>query len=239
MLLSVIVLFTDDDRSFLERAVSSIKKGIKFSDYEVILIDNRTNDKTEIKIDDTKIISKGYNLNCFEGRRLGFENSKGDFIWNFDVDDLMIGELYEKDINKSVDFMQMYYLFNPESNKKPILTKHLPRAYGWNVWSRLYNRNILRKIYDRIEKPVDIFMFEDKILFDFVNSYKPKYEYIERPIYQYNVSNATNRPENVKKNEKLLKTGLEDYDYIYGVMGKKYMAKELKDRIERLLQGAK
>ena len=133
----------------------------------------------------------------------------------------------------------MYYLFNPESNKKPILTKHLPRAYGWNVWSRLYNRNILRKIYDRIEKPVDIFMFEDKILFDFVNSYKPKYEYIERPIYQYNVSNATNRPENVKKNEKLLKTGLEDYDYIYGVMGKKYMAKELKNRIERLLQGAK
>lgn len=236
MLLSVIILFTDDDCSFLERTIYSIKKGIKFSNYEIILVDNRTSNKSEIKIDNVKIVTKGYNLNCFEGRRFGFENSKGDFIWNFDVDDLMIGELYEKDINKSVDFMQMYYLFNPESNKKPILTKHLPRAYGWNVWSRLYNRNILQKIYSRIDRPVNIFMYEDRILFDFVNSYKPTYEYIERPIYQYNISNATNIPENKNKNLDLIKTGWDEYDYVYDILGKPYISKEIKKMIKWIIE---
>ena len=239
MLLSVIILFTDDDIHFLKRAVDSVKKGVKFLDYEIILVNNCEYDKSEIKIDNVKIISKGYNLYTFEGRRFGFENSKGDFIWNFDVDDLMIGELFKDDIKKDVDFIQMYYLYNPESRFNPLLTKRPPQVYGGNAWSRIYNRNILQKVYNCINKPVKIFTFDDQILFDFVNSYKPKYEYIERPIYQYNVSNATNRPENIKKNEKLLKIGLEDYEYIYNILGKKYMAKELKNSIKKLLQGAK
>ena len=128
MLLSVVILFTDNDSSFLEGAIKSIRNNIKFSDYEIILVDNRNNQKEKIFLNDVKIVSKGYNLNCFEGRRFGFENSKGDFIWNFDVDDLMIGELYKEDIKKEVDFMQMYYSFPPGSKRNPILKKHLPRA---------------------------------------------------------------------------------------------------------------
>lgn len=236
MLLSVIILFTDNDSSFLEGAIKSIRNNIKFSDYEIIAVDNRNNQKEEIVLNNVKIISKGYNLNCFEGRRFGFENSKGDFIWNFDVDDLMIGELYEKDIKKEVDFMQMYYSFTPGSKRNPILKKHLPRAYGWNVWSRLYNRNLLQKIYSRIERPVNIFMYEDKVLFDFVESYDPKYEYIERIIYQYNVTNATNTPENKNKNLDLIKTGLDEYDYVYGVLGKPYLSKEMKRMIEWIIK---
>ena len=234
-IVSVVILFCDDDSSFLERAVSSIKEHIKFSDYEIIAVDNREKDKTPISIEGVKFISKGYNLNCFEGRRFGFENSRGQYIWNFDVDDLMIGDLLKEDIKLGYDFLQMFYENRCASGVYHLEKKHLPRGYGWNVWSRLYSRNILEKVYSKIDKPVNVFSFEDKILFDFVNSMNPTYEYIEKYIYEYNVSNASNTPQNKKKYEELLKTGLEDYEYLYGLIGKPWLAKELKERIERLI----
>lgn len=238
MLLSVIILFTDDDCSFLEGAISSIKQGIKFSDYEIIAVDNRIKDKTKIQIENVKIISKGYNLNCFEGRRFGFLNSHGKFIWNFDVDDLMIGELYQEEIKLDKDFIQMYYSYN-SPDCTPLHTLHLPRAYGWNVWSRLYSRKLLEKAYSLVKRPVEIFTFEDKVLWDIINTFKPTYAYIERPIYQYNVLNATNTPDHAKKYEKLLRTGMKDYDYVYSLIDQSYKAEELRNKVEWLIAHAK
>lgn len=233
--LSVIILFCDEDSSFLERAISSIRQHIKFSNYEIIAVDNRERDKMPINIDGVKFISKGYNLNCFEGRRFGFENSNGKYIWNFDVDDLMVEDLFEEDIKLGYDFLQMFYTYNKGSGYVPLSKKHLPRCYGWNVWSRLYNRNILQKVYSKIEKPVNVFMFEDRILFDFINSMKPTYEYIEKHIYEYNVSNASNTPQNIKKYKKLIKTGLDDYEYLYNLINQPCTVKELRKRIEILI----
>ena len=229
MLLSVVILFADHDYMLLDRAVSSIKEHIKFSDYEIIAVDNREENKAPINIDGVKIITQNKNLYTFEGRRFGFNNSIGDFIWNFDADDRMIGDLYEEDINPDVDFMQMFFKFDPDIKHKPILLLHkeIPRRYGPNVWSRLYNRKLLEKIYTRLEKPVVVPKFEDRILFDFVMSYKPKYEYIERPIYEYNASRSTT---NFTVKDKVDKIGLDGYDYPYEVLGRPENAYALKQR---------
>ena len=56
MLLSVVILFTDNDSSFLEGAIKSIRNNIKFSDYEIILVDNRNNQKEEISLNKEKVI---------------------------------------------------------------------------------------------------------------------------------------------------------------------------------------
>ena len=92
MLLSVVILFTDHDYMLLDRAVNSIKEHIKFSDYEIIAVDNREKKEISINIEGVKIVTQNKNLYTFEGRRFGFNNSSGDFIWNFDTDDRMVGE---------------------------------------------------------------------------------------------------------------------------------------------------
>lgn len=234
MLLSVIILFTDHDFMLLDRAVNSIKEHIKFSDYEIIAVDNREKEKSSVCIDNVKIITQGKNLYTFEGRKFGFNNSSGKFIWNFDADDRMIGDLFEEDIKQEMDFMQMFFSYDPDFKRNPIVIHHIesPRSYGPNVWTRLYNRDLLQKIYDRLEKPVIVPKFEDRILFDFVMSYHPKYAYIERPIYEYNASKSTT---NNTVKEKVDKIGIDGYDYPYEVLKRPYMAKELKNRVTQLI----
>lgn len=229
MLLSVVILFTDHDYMLLDRAVNSIKEHIKFSDYEIIAVDNREKKEISINIEGIKIVTQNKNLYTFEGRRFGFNNSSGDFIWNFDTDDRMIGDLYAEDIKPDVDFMQMFFKFDADSKRRMILLLHkeIPSHYGPNVWSRLYNRKLLEKIYSRLEKPVIVPKFEDRILFDFVMSYKPKYEYIERPIYEYNASRSTT---NFTVKDKVDKIGLDGYDYPYEVLGRPENAYTLKQR---------
>ena len=229
MLLSVVILFTDHDYMLLDRAVNSIKEHIKFSDYEIIAVDNREKKEISINIEGVKIVTQNKNLYTFEGRRFGFNNSSGDFIWNFDTDDRMVGDLYAEDIKPDVDFMQMFFKFDADVKHRMILLLHkeIPSHYGPNVWSRLYNRKLLEKIYSRLEKPVIVPKFEDRILFDFVMSYKPKYEYIERPIYEYNASRSTT---NFTVKDKVDKIGLDGYDYPYEVLGRPETAYALKQR---------
>jgi glycosyltransferase involved in cell wall biosynthesis len=213
--------------------VSSIKEHIKFDDYEIIAVDNREKEKSPINIENVKIVSAGNNLGMFEGRRFGFKYTQGKFVWNFDVDDLAIGDLYLEDF-KDVDFIQTYYLYNPESNRKALLDKHLPSAYGANVWSRYYSRNILEKAYGLLNKPVIVPIFEDRLLFDLVNSFKPTYDYIERPIYQYNYSNVTN-PEEIERRTKEM--GTDSYDYVYiEVLKKPWWASLLKEKLTNLIR---
>lgn len=234
--LTIIILFCDNDYQYLDRAVSSIKEHIKFNDYEIIAVDNREKEKTPINIEGVRVISKGYNLNCFEGRRFGFENSNGEYIWNFDVDDLMVGDLYLEDFKNKVDFYQIFYRCDKSTGYAQFQKKHLPRGYGWNVWTRFYSAELLKKVYSKIDKPVNVFMFEDRILFDFVSSFKPTYDYIERTIYEYNVSNATNTPKKVKENAGLIKTGFDEYSYLYNLIKKPWIANELKERVKNLLE---
>ena len=234
MLLSVVVLFTDHDYMLLDRAINSIREHIKFEDYEIIAVDNREENKSQINIKGVKIITQDKNLYTFEGRRFGFYNSSGKFIWNFDADDRMIGDLFEEDIKLDMDFMQMFYSYDKDAERKPLLMHFISRPpnYGPSVWSRLYNRKLLQKIYDRLEKPVIVPKFEDKILFDFVMSYNPKYAYIERPIYEYNVSKSTT---DRTLKDKVDKIGKDGYDYPYEVLGMPQIAINLKRRVGYLV----
>jgi len=239
MLLSIVIPFCDNDYKLLDRAINSIREHIKFNDYEIVVVDNREEKKEEkISLENIKIISKGYNFYTFESRRFGFQNSTGKFIWNFDADDEMIGDLFEEDIKEDYEFLQMYYLHDEKTRPKPIplLKRYNPSLFGPCVWSRLYRRDLLEKIYTRLEKPIIVPKFEDRILFDFVLSYNPKYEYIERPIYMYNHSVSTT---NTKLVERVDKIGIGGYDYPYEVLGKPNAAEDLKRRVGIICQNLK
>lgn len=239
MLLSVVIPFCDNDYMLLDRAINSIREHIKFNDYEIIVVDNRETKKEEkVILKNMKVISKGYNIYTFESRRFGCQNSQGTYIWNFDADDEMIGDLFEEDIKDGYDFLQIYYLHdeNTKPRPAPLLKRYPPNMFGPCVWSRLYKKDLLKKIYTRLEKPILVPKFEDRILFDFVMSYNPKYEYIERPIYMYNHSISTT---NTRLMEKVDKIGMEGYTYPYQILGKPSIAEDLKRKVGSMYQKLK
>lgn len=237
MILSVVIPFCDSDYQFLDGAIRSIKEHIKFDDYEIIAVDNREKEKAPISIDGVNIVSKGYNLGCFDGRRFGVSYSQGIFIWNFDVDDLMVGDLYREDIKEDADVMQMYYVYNtgPRYDKKM-----LPVAYGVNVWSRLYKAEIVKNFYAKLEKPIKIFMREDSLLFDAVYGTAKVWKYIPKVIYEYNFKNARFNKDNKgnnkkpKMSEQEAKETYENYKYIYNILGTPEKADALFRRVKEV-----
>ena len=56
MILSIVIPFCDNDYQFLDGAINSIKKHIKFDDYEIIAVDNREKEKSAINIKNEKIM---------------------------------------------------------------------------------------------------------------------------------------------------------------------------------------
>lgn len=234
MILSVVILFTDYDYMLLNRAVSSIREHIKFNNYEIIAVDNRDQNKDLISIFNVKIITQNKNLYTFEGRHFGFKQSSGKYIWNFDADDVMIEDLYLEDFPLvDTDFIQINFESADKAKPKLEFGRH-PFNYGCSVWSRFYNRNILEKVYSKLEKKIYVPKFEDLLLLDLVWSLKPKYEYINKRLYQYNCL-GSNTNKNLKTN--IEKLGFDSYYYIYEmVLGKKGYANSLKNRILRILE---
>ena len=231
MILSIVIPFCDSDYQFLDGAVNSIKKHVKFDDYEIIAVDNREKEKSTISIEDVKIVSKGYNLGCFEGRKFGVQNSQGKFIWNFDVDDLMVGDLLREDIKEDADVLQMFYIYNTGQRHDK---KMLPVEYGINVWSRLYKAEILKNFYSKLERPVNIFLREDLILFDVVRKNARVWKYIPKVIYEYNFKNATYNKD--RKTKDVREASIEDYRYVYEILGDPKKAECVFNDVKRIME---
>jgi len=231
MILSIVIPFCDSDYQFLDGAVNSIKKHVKFDDYEIIAVDNREKEKSIINIEDVKIVSKGYNLGCFEGRKFGVQNSQGKFIWNFDVDDLMVGDLLREDIKEDADVLQMFYIYNTGQRHDK---KMLPVEYGINVWSRLYKAEILKNFYSKLERPVNIFLREDLILFDVVRKNARVWKYIPKVIYEYNFKNATYNKD--RKTKDVREASIEDYRYVYEILGDPKKAECVFNDVKRIME---
>lgn len=89
MKLSVVIPFCDKDFNFLENLISQIKQNVKIS-HEIILIDNRENDTTDITFPEVKIFSQHKNLGQFEARLYAVKFCQGEYIWYVDADDQVL-----------------------------------------------------------------------------------------------------------------------------------------------------
>ena len=187
MKLSIVILFCDKDVKYLNDLLKQLE-GHVFCNYEIILIDNRTKDKTEI-ITKYKIIRPKENTYLFEGRRIGFENSTGDYIWFVDVDDDIIGDVYQDDFNQNTDVIQFYYDINgwqtPPGVHKPL------DWFGPGVWCRFFKAIKLQEVYKPITKRnLKVHTFEDVILTSLIFQTDPSYSYIDRMIYKYKIDRS-------------------------------------------------
>lgn len=195
-MLSIVILLCDKDYQFLPNILSDIQKFV-LCNHEIILIDNRSNPNVEqlqSQYPDIKVYTKGYNCYLFEGRRFGFSKTKGDFIWNIDVDDNLLDYITESDL-QDFDLLQLGYV-TEYGKYRTLPPLHLKASYnldflGRNVWSRIFSRNILEKAYSVIDKEYIVFNWEDLILTSLIRDNNPTVGLIQKCVYQYNIYNSS------------------------------------------------
>ena len=146
----------------------------------------------------------------------------------------MVGDLFRDDIADDADVIQMFYISNVGLRYDKLM---LPLAYGFNVWSRLYKANIVKDFYNKIDRPIKVFIREDKLLFDAVCKVAHSWKYIPRVIYEYNYKNAAHNRSNKKKypeSENIAET-FEAYKYIYTLLGMPQKTSGIIERVQEIL----
>lgn len=190
-MISIIVIFCDKDTKFLSQYIAYFKK-LTF-ERELILVDNREKDTSSIdEYNCYKIVSMHKNLGCAAGRKLGFDNSNGDYVWfndiddvPFDIDSSTIEKLYKikPDIfrGKDMPFFTVQEKLIEKFDKKEAMKNTL-------LWNKIFKRELLEKAFKNISYSDMIVLYEDIYISYFIMYYANSYFLSNSFIYYYNNS---------------------------------------------------
>ncbi len=174
-MISIIVPMYNMEKYILE-LLNSIKNQ-SYQEYEVILIDDGSTDKTAIIVKDFikndsrfKLILKS-NQGVSSARNTGLDLAKGDYIFFADADDLLEEDSL-KNVSNSIGTSELgYYGYCTTSGKKIAAYKQITfstsefiemlengEADGF-LWNKIFKSEIIRKYNLRFEK--DIIFWED------------------------------------------------------------------------------
>ena len=218
MILSIIILFCDKDVQYLKDILSDIKNKIHIS-HEIILVDNRETNKSDLPEGDYKLISNGKNIYQMEGRRIGLDVASGQFTWFVDVDDNIIGDIYLEDIKGKLksDIIQLY-VDNPK-----IYPQILPNTrhgedvhiFGNELWSRFFNTELLKRCLNKVKRGIIFVGYEDIFIFELINDNTRIISYIDKIIYKYNIDRSLRDGGSFTKDKfDKLELGIENLEYL-------------------------
>lgn len=188
--------------SYLHRCVDSILAQT-FSDFEVLLIDDGSPDKSgeicdEYALKDSRVrVFHKENGGVSSARNLGLDNAVGDFVMFVDSDDwivsdcleLCIKEIFENELDAlQFGFVQVwndsksYRIKNGTyilSGKQYLQTRNFNVA----VWAGVYKRNIIEEYNLRF--PSQLKLAEDQIFTLSFFRYVQRIKYLEKSLYYY------------------------------------------------------
>lgn len=217
--LSAIILFCDKDYQYIPSLLKQLDKKLACN-YEVIIVDNREKNKTEISAinefyenHNGFCITPGRNLGQVVAKKTAFEQSSGKYIWFFDGDDepcdvitqTLLDSLKEDLIvfnfgyYKEEDDEQTYIECSDKDEVKT--TGFKDAAYLTNIgvtcWNKFISRKILEKIFSYVKTDKVVSINEDVWL---ISAALNKSRTIrEIPLYIYN-----NRPDRgISANKKI------------------------------------
>jgi glycosyltransferase involved in cell wall biosynthesis len=217
--LSVIVLFCDKDFQYIPNLLKQLDKKLACN-YELILVDNREKNKTEISAinefyenHNGFCITPGRNLGQVVAKKTAFEQSSGKYVWFFDGDDepcdvitqTLLENLKEDLIvfnfgyYREDDDEQIYIECSDEDKRK--FTGFKDAEYLTNIgvtcWNKFIYRKILEKIFSYVKTDKVVSVNEDVWL---MSAALNKSRVVrEIPLYIYN-----NRPDRgISANKKI------------------------------------
>ena len=118
--------------------------------------------------------------------------------------------------DKEGNFTYISKASNGMNYNSPVKKNGEPRRYFQFLMEIVANpgitrKEILKKVYSRIDRPINIFMHEDLLLLKLIQKEVKQWDYIARVIYQYNHSLASYLSKSTKK---IKESSREDYQYI-------------------------
>lgn len=198
-----IIITCYNKSKFVSRCIRSAinQRGINRSSYEIIVVDDKSKDKSLKIINEfeglIKIIKNRKNLGLPNSRNIGIKKSKGKYILLLDADDYL-NDFFLSITGSFLDFNQSwnaaatdYFTVRPDGKKiKRYSCKDNPIACGI-----LYRRKIFSKIgnFDENFKILEDQEFRSRFLKKF------KFGFIELPLYRYTMHNN-----NMTKNKKAM-----------------------------------
>lgn len=155
---------------YIERSINSVLNQ-SFTNYEIIVIDDKSTDDTLSKIlkykDRIKIIKNEKNLGLGAVRNIGIKNAKGEYIVHLDGDDTLYNNDTLKDINKlignnSPDIIFFGFQEIGGNNRLRVSTKEARLLCDtcFSVPSKVWRKEFLAK--NNIEFVEDIY-YEDMV----------------------------------------------------------------------------
>lgn len=196
MILSIIVLFCDKDVKYVPQILKNIEEKVQIP-HEVILVDNRDNDKTDLPKGDYKLVGKGYNTYQLEGRRLGLDIAKGQYTWYVDVDDTIIDTITLRDVYGKLksDIIQFYSKDSQNGIQIHPGTRHGEniRCFGVFSWCRFYNTTLLKNLLSPIKRDLKFMGYEDTFFYYIMSENARIINYIDKVIYQYNIERSVRK----------------------------------------------
>jgi glycosyltransferase involved in cell wall biosynthesis len=199
--ISVVIPIYNTGEILLKKCIDSILLQT-FINFELILVDDcSTNNCLAIcedyaKADSRiKVIHNQRNRGCPQSRKIGFEQSQGDYILLADSDDwvenTMLAELYNCTVENQADLTYCDFFLHQNGEKQIIQQGEfsdkitsIKNIIGKQTYGFIWNKLIRQALLDKIIFPVD-FWHEDEVivfqLFHFAN----RVEYLPKALYQY------------------------------------------------------
>ena len=200
-----IIITCFNRQKFIARCIRSAlhQNGLERDDYEVIVVDDNSSDKSKEIISQfdniIKVIYNKKNIGLSKSRNIGIKKSKGKYLLMLDSDDY-ISEYYLKFMGSFLDFNKSWTAVASDYTKVNAQGKFLKRCSFKKepiACGVLYKRESLFKtgLYNKKLRYLEDVDFRDRYL----NNYKVNI--VELPLYRYTIhkNSLTNKANNKKK----------------------------------------
>lgn len=201
MTLSVIALFCDNDFDKIPAFLENTKKALNGIDYELILVDNR-NEQSKLKLpNNVKTVSYGRNVYLWEGRKLGFTNARGKYIWFVDIDDELCPVNADFFKERDEDLICFNSIWVEDGIKKQCANPYnleytVTDTWFFNrvwqkliknaVWNKFYKRTVLEEVYFNYPMYLELVFMEDMLLNTLFLSRMKSLRFSLDNFYEYN-----------------------------------------------------
>lgn len=188
-MLSIIICFCDKDFYYLNGLLKEIKEKVLIK-YEIILIDNRINNKEILNLDKNIKITKSEinKTQFFRYNKKVLDLVEGERIWYIDVDDSI--ETIDKSFEKYLNYNEDIIIFSTRIVCTQESLNGAKEADHKSLHSKWLKTETCKKNFKDFPEEATIVFSEDNIaLLTFKNQKKCK---IDKTIYNYHLDNSEN-----------------------------------------------
>ncbi|UZM91087.1 glycosyltransferase family 2 protein [Limosilactobacillus reuteri] len=176
-----IIIPTFNSQNYILDLLKSIKKNICNAKYEIILVDDGSNDNT-LDISNNYFLENNINNSVIpikhsgvsKARNVGLDNASGKFVMFFDSDDIIKKEFITDKILKSdadiISFVsgeeskERIFLSKQDMIMSMLLGKGYPIRYDMGPYRKMFNRKFLED--NKLNFPLELRWWED-LVFNF------------------------------------------------------------------------